>query len=46
MLAKRKMSVTDVVEKVGITMENGSVVENKQGALITPYNTRLERTRR
>ena len=30
MLAKRKMSVTDVVEKVGITMANSSVLKNSK----------------
>ena len=45
MLAKRKMSVTELAEKVGITMANISVLKNR-GALITQYNKRLERTRR
>jgi putative transcriptional regulator len=30
MLAKRKMSVTDVVEKVGIKMANSSVLKNSK----------------
>ena len=31
MLAKRKMSVTELAEKVGITMANVSVVKKRQG---------------
>jgi len=34
MLAKRKMSVTDLAEKVGITMTNISVLKNEKAKAI------------
>ncbi len=34
MLAKRKMSVTDLAEKVGITMANISVLKNSKAKAI------------
>jgi putative transcriptional regulator len=34
MLAKRKMSVTDLAEKVGITMANLSILKNEKAKAI------------
>lgn len=39
-LAKKKMSVTELSEKVGITMANISILKNGKAKSNTLYNTR------
>ena len=44
MLAKRKMSVTELADKVGITMANISVLKNgKELSCSRGYRTQLQR---
>ena len=40
MLARRKMSVTELADKVGITMANLSILKNGKGQLLLTENKR------